>query len=289
MGNKKTTYNADKENAVFAKKLRKIAKEKGATQQSLADYIGKLTGESITRQSVGQWFIGATCPPLRTVPLIANFFGVSTDYLLTETETKTSDEIIRAAVDNLGISEKSAENIRAITQSGGNVDTILERDEFNKIVELLNKIKTKIVIDLFWNTRVIQINEIRKFFCNANKQVLKFIQVNYADSIALSINQQAKELPCGAINSEDSVIIWEYCLLQREMRKLLDDVESVKPEYKELFAEYDNSVEEHLKEILVKKENELCNSTAANNNELDQNIKALKQFIDFYHNHIRKE
>lgn len=141
MGNKKTIYNADKENTIFAKKLRELSKAKGITQQALADYIGEHTGETITRQSVGQWFIGSTCPSLRVVPLIAQFFGVSTDYLLTETKTKTPDEKIRAAVDDMGISEKSVENIRAITASGLKADLLLESEQFSDILKHLSEIE----------------------------------------------------------------------------------------------------------------------------------------------------
>ncbi len=143
MKTKKSTYNAEKENAVFAKKLRKIAKEKGITQQALADFIGEQTGETITRQSVGQWFIGATCPPLRTVPLIAEFFGVSTDYLLTETETKSPDVNIQAIREYTRLSEEAAEKLHKIglrnkiTANSDTLSELIENEDFEYFLALL--------------------------------------------------------------------------------------------------------------------------------------------------------
>lgn len=141
MKTKKSTYNEDKENAVFAKKLRQIAKEEGVTQQALADYIVKQTGETITRQSVGQWFIGATCPPLRTVPLIAEFFGVSTDYLLTETEIKTPDVNIQALCEYTGLSEKSIRNLSEMKESGVKTNLLLENIIIEDIIMHLSEIE----------------------------------------------------------------------------------------------------------------------------------------------------
>lgn len=40
----KYTYNDEKENAIFAVKLRELFKNKGASQQDLADYIEKAAG-----------------------------------------------------------------------------------------------------------------------------------------------------------------------------------------------------------------------------------------------------
>ncbi len=141
MKTKKSTYNENKENAVFAKKLRQIAKEEGVTQQALADYIGKQTGETITRQSVGQWFIGATCPPLRTVPLIAEFFGVSTDYLLTETETKSPDVNIQALCEYTGLSEKSIRNLTEMKKSELKTNLLLENIIIEDIIKHLSEIE----------------------------------------------------------------------------------------------------------------------------------------------------
>lgn len=103
----KNAYNSDKENATFARKLRNLLEEYKFTQKDLAEYVEQKTGESITRQSIGQWCLGNTCPPLKTVPVIADFFGVSTDYLLTETEIKSPEADLLSVCEYTGLSEEA--------------------------------------------------------------------------------------------------------------------------------------------------------------------------------------
>lgn len=305
MGNKKTIYNENKENAVFAKKLRKIAKEKGATQQALADYICKHTGEPITRQSVGQWFIGATCPSLRTVPIIAKYFGVSTDYLLTETETKTPDEKIRAAVVNLGISEISVENIRAITQSGENVNILLERDEFKSIVELLNKIKTISVGKRYYNTRIrTEFEEIREALSQKNWNLHSFffwtiryieerhltgdITVNSDNPYDVKPEQDETEA-VPAVNSDkvydERIWLSEYQLTEKVFKKLIELIENDTTSDDHLFKNYDYKIGNKLDEELS-----YHNGKGEIPNRMPpEDIKALEEFIKFYNEHYRKD
>lgn len=105
---------ADKANSVFAVKLRKLFDESGKTHVSLAKHIDEVSGESITRQAVGQWCSGKTCPSLKIVPIIADFFGVTTDYLLTDTEIKTADTDIKGICEYTGLTEKA---VAALEQS----------------------------------------------------------------------------------------------------------------------------------------------------------------------------
>ena len=103
----KYIYNDEKENAVFAVKLRGLFENRKKTHRELAEYIEKVTGESVTRQAVGQWCNGNTCPNLKTVPIIAKFFDVSCDYLLTETEIKTTNADLTAACKYTGLSQRA--------------------------------------------------------------------------------------------------------------------------------------------------------------------------------------
>ena len=120
MKNEKKTCNLDKENATFAVKLRSLVDERGITQQALTDYVNSRTGETLSRQSVGQWIIGTSCPPLRTVPIIAEYFGVSTDYLLTDTSTRTTNPTIKSATILTGLSEKAIDSLQIIKARGIN-------------------------------------------------------------------------------------------------------------------------------------------------------------------------
>lgn len=79
----------------FPAAMRKLMEDKGVTQNALADYIGK------TRQAVSYYCDGSSSPDWETLAKIAEFFDVSTDYLVGRT-----DEPSRApcAVDQLGLS-----------------------------------------------------------------------------------------------------------------------------------------------------------------------------------------
>lgn len=112
MATKRNVYNENKANSVFAIKIRNLFEESGNTHGKLAEYIEKKTGESVTRQAVGQWCNGNSCPNLKIVPVIADFFGVSTDYLLTNTGIKSSKIEITGVCEYTGLSEKAVRNIQ---------------------------------------------------------------------------------------------------------------------------------------------------------------------------------
>ena len=152
MSAKRTMYNEDKANAVFAVKIRKLFEENGKTHNSLAEFIEQRTGESVTRQAVGQWCNGNTCPNLRIVPIIAEFFGVSTDYLLTDTEIKTADIERKAVCEYTGLSERALESLELAKTIGADClsstinfvledihDELLETIEFTENLQLVDE------------------------------------------------------------------------------------------------------------------------------------------------------
>lgn len=73
-------------NIVFEKKLSKLFKERNEKQTNLAKHIEKVTGKSITRAEISRWCNGHRRPKLIMLPIIADFFGVTIDYLLTDKE-----------------------------------------------------------------------------------------------------------------------------------------------------------------------------------------------------------
>ena len=155
MKNSKSVYNADKENSIFAIKLRGLFEETKRTQQELIDFIQIKTGKAPTRQAVSAWTHGNS-PDIKTVPIIAKFFNVSTDYLLTETEVRPLDVELTAICEYTGLSPKSIENLRAIRTRQLNADLLLEKDDFEDIIKHLCEIewleKARRYFDLVINT-----------------------------------------------------------------------------------------------------------------------------------------
>ena len=75
------------------------------TQAELAGYLSK------TRQSITYYCDGSSSPDWETLVKIADFFDVSTDYLLGLTKTKSRDIHIRDIVEITGLNERSVEHL----------------------------------------------------------------------------------------------------------------------------------------------------------------------------------
>ena len=86
-------------NSPFASRLRELLEERNITQPVLAEAIG------VSRQSVGQWKDGKTVPDILDLRKSAVFFGVSTDYLLCQTDVASSDNRVRTMHELTGLSE----------------------------------------------------------------------------------------------------------------------------------------------------------------------------------------
>lgn len=92
---------AEKYNAPFPSTLRHLMDERSVTQNDLSDITGK------TRQTISQYVNGISEPGYDTLVKIAQFFNVSTDYLLGLSKTMTLDISIREMVKQTGISEEN--------------------------------------------------------------------------------------------------------------------------------------------------------------------------------------
>lgn len=69
---------------MLSKKLRQLRKENNLTQGDLAARF------CVTQQAIAKWEAGGALPETETIPRIAAFFGVTTDYLLDMTDTHTA-------------------------------------------------------------------------------------------------------------------------------------------------------------------------------------------------------
>lgn len=72
--------------ANIGKRIAKLRKEKGATQKELADYL------CVTDKAVSRWESGVGNPDIDFLPKIAEFFGVSLDYLVLGKENKNEEK-----------------------------------------------------------------------------------------------------------------------------------------------------------------------------------------------------
>ena len=56
--------------------IKKLRTDRKITQEEVAEYLG------ISFQAVSKWETGTTLPDITLLPKIADFFGVSLDYLM---------------------------------------------------------------------------------------------------------------------------------------------------------------------------------------------------------------
>lgn len=84
-------------NLNFAENLKRLRKEKGITQEKLAETLG------VSAQSVSRWELSICYPDLEMLPPLANYFGVTVDHLLSnDIVSKEQDgEIFEKTVNRL--------------------------------------------------------------------------------------------------------------------------------------------------------------------------------------------
>lgn len=92
----------EKEGFVFSEKLKRLFDESGKTTGDLALFIEEKTGKGFTTEPIRNWCRGNYFPAMEKIPVIAEFFGVSNDYLLTDTEDKGA-KVVESGADGLDV------------------------------------------------------------------------------------------------------------------------------------------------------------------------------------------
>lgn len=93
-------------------KIRELRKKHRLTQEQLADNIG------VSFQAVSKWENDIALPDITLIPVIANYFGVSTDEVLCYDSTEKDKEIERLIYESYKLRETNPEEGRKILESG---------------------------------------------------------------------------------------------------------------------------------------------------------------------------
>ena len=94
---RKKSITTDSYDRIFPKRLRSLMETKNVTQQELGEYLQK------TRQAIGYYADGSSSPDWKTLVKIAQYFKVTTDYLLGLTDTPALNADIRQVADYTGL------------------------------------------------------------------------------------------------------------------------------------------------------------------------------------------
>jgi len=130
-------------NSIFATRLRDKMVENKTTQQVLADYV------EVKRQTISQYMDGSIQPNIEKLYKIADFFKVSTDYLLGNNDVESSNIDNIAINKKLGLSDVAIDCLEVYNQNFSNneitdiINSILENNDFYCLCSNINKAKIK--------------------------------------------------------------------------------------------------------------------------------------------------
>ncbi|MBR3715711.1 MAG: helix-turn-helix transcriptional regulator [Clostridia bacterium] len=110
--------------SVFPRRLRKLMDDNKTTQAVLAEECG------VARQAVSQWRDGNTRPDILSLHKIAEFYHVSSDFLLGLTDVSIWDTEMKEVCEYTGLSENA---VMAITCPL--YGEFIDKDMVNKILE----------------------------------------------------------------------------------------------------------------------------------------------------------
>ena len=149
MGRKKNTTSemnvAEKLSAPLTQRLNELITD----SNELKDFLG------CSIQAVNQNKLGISRPSLENLCKIADFYGVSTDYLLGRTLTKTSDMDKRAMCDYSGLTESALELLHSFKDNPDYsriISAVLENETFQAIlpqIPNLERVKLDVELDRF--------------------------------------------------------------------------------------------------------------------------------------------
>lgn len=151
----------------MAWRLKTLREEKGLSHDSLSAALSA-AGVPISRDSLIK-YEQETAPKMAADKLleIANFYGVSTDYLLFNSKVATTDATTRAICETTGLSEKAAENIsgrRDWYLKIGGIETPVPSTSGLKPSQIMSRLLEN---DVFWqvlgNLSVCTTHEAREF------------------------------------------------------------------------------------------------------------------------------
>ena len=105
-------------NSLFPTRLRELRKEKGVSQQECADTLG------VSKSTLGLWENGDTLPDARSLAQMAEYYGVSADYMLGVSEVKSPDVSTQKICELTGLTEQAVEMLMEIKERKANPEYV---------------------------------------------------------------------------------------------------------------------------------------------------------------------
>ena len=119
---------------IFSKRASELILQSGLTQNELMQALDLSNGSVANLKNKN-----AQNPSADTIFKMANYFGVSADYLLGLTDTKTTDKATKELCDTLGISEEVIEVLKEKTNINETLNFLFYQDKITKRFQDINK------------------------------------------------------------------------------------------------------------------------------------------------------
>ena len=120
---------AEKANTPFAKRFRELVPD-AKTANELKDYLG------ITIQAINQYKQGTAYPKTENLIKIADYFGISVDYLLGLSNTPSRKEDIQAACKTTGLTETAINKVKNF-QDKAALSAVLESQKLFDLIKAI--------------------------------------------------------------------------------------------------------------------------------------------------------
>ena len=131
----KTLYNAYS-NSALTQMLRTLV-----TAENISGLATACGG--ITEASIRSWTSGATRPDVDKIPIIAQYLGVTTDYLLGVTDVASTDADIKVSCKTTGLSQIAIEALQSFTdkkERKSGINALLTDDRGLEILQQLGRL-----------------------------------------------------------------------------------------------------------------------------------------------------
>lgn len=120
-------------NEFYHQRLKQLREDRALKQQELAKILG------VRREVVAKWETGLQDIKTDYTLKIAQFFNVSSDYLLGLSDVSTYDTSMISASNCTGLSEKAINAIKSLTEEDkAKINRLFENEKFLKLVTILS-------------------------------------------------------------------------------------------------------------------------------------------------------
>lgn len=241
----------------------------------------------------------AECP-ISTIVKIAEYYGVSADFLLGRTNIQSTDINLQKSCDYLGISQKSGENLCFISQGGWSADIILETDHFWALVRKLTDIDE-------WTSKLNYFNQVILPSLGVDETIYKRIKEKpetELESIHDILNDEflkivkehiggeevgGENIPYRGLEYEEKIDFFEF-KLDKIIKWLVEDLKAAHKMDSSIFNAYNKFICEALQTHKKNIENLLQgNESGAEAQKYKAQLKAINVFLSKHSEELPKK